>query len=402
MAEQQLPEFLRGLDPATALAIVRLQLPDVQNELAMLRAARDEDEGETHEERVIREESEFLQRAITTLYAAIPKSPCVVCEDIFEDSALATAPCDHKFCRGCLQELFQRSQIDESLFPPKCCGSMPPEQVREFLTRELMATHEEKRVEFETVDRTYCSDLQCHRFVRPEHITRDLGTCTTCNKSTCTKCKATAHEGDDCPRDETTEALLNHGTEQGWRRCFLCRSLVEMMHGCNHITCRCGSEFCYQCGMVWDTCECPLWNNVRQLLLPRPRRRNEAVVVAPQPPPVAVIRQAAVALPLRELGAAVRNGNLQVPVRPDAPPAQLKHPCLRLHYLWPLNMLQPRFKQLNLDSLLVPMMWQLPLKPSQLLMLHKMLFPMSLNYPSLKQYQSSGTLRNNQISLIHY
>ncbi|TVY18919.1 ATP-dependent RNA helicase DEAH11-like protein [Lachnellula arida] len=323
MADQQLPEFLRDLDPATALAIARLQLPDLQNELAILRAAHDEEDEETDEERLIRDESEFLQQAITALNAVIPKSPCVVCEDIFENPVMATLPCDHKFCRNCLQELFQRSQIDETLFPPRCCESIPPEQVREFLTPELIAMHEEKKVEFETADRTYCSNLQCHRFLRPEYITRDLGTCPTCNEITCTKCKTTAHEGGDCPRDEATEALLSHGREQGWRRCFSCRSLVEITFGCNHIECRCGSEFCYQCGLVWRTCRCPLWNDAHQLLLRRPRRLNEAVVVAPQPPPVAVIRQAAVPLPVPELNAAVRNGVLHVPLRPAAPPAQL-------------------------------------------------------------------------------
>lgn len=342
MAEQELPEFLRDLDPASALAIARLQLPDLQTELAILRAARDEDEGETDEERVIQEESEVLQQAITALHATIPKSSCVVCEDIFENPAMATTPCDHKFCRNCLQELFQRSQIDESLFPPRCCESMPLEQVRGFLTPELIAMHEEKKVEFETVDRTYCSDLQCHRFLRPENITRDLGICPACNKSTCTVCKTPAHEGGDCPRDASTQAVLRYGTEQGWRRCFSCRSLVEIAFGCNHITyvshlfsiegsgtdactlrCRCGSEFCYRCGLVWDTCPCPLWNNARQLLLPRPRRLNGAVVVAPQPPPVAVIRQAAAPHLIPELDVAVGIEALRVPLRPAAPPAQL-------------------------------------------------------------------------------
>ncbi|TVY86389.1 ATP-dependent RNA helicase-like protein, partial [Lachnellula willkommii] len=323
MAEQEVPEFLRDLDPATALAIARLQLPDLQNELAILRAVRDEDEEETDEERLIRDESEFLQQAITALHAVIPKSPCVVCEDIFENPVMATLPCDHKFCCNCLQELFQRSQIDETLFPPRCCEPIPPEQVREFLTPELITMHEEKKVEFETADRTYCSDLQCHRFLRPENITADLGTCPTCNESTCTKCKTTAHEGNECPRDEATEALLSRGRERGWRRCFSCRSLVQRTYGCNHIICRCGSEFCYQCGLIWDTCGCLLWNNTRQLLLRQPRGLNEAVVVAPQPPPVAVIQQAAAPPPVPVLDVAVGIEALPVPLRPAAPPAQL-------------------------------------------------------------------------------
>lgn len=30
-----------------------------------------------------------------------------------------------------------------------------------------------------------------------------------------------------------------------------CRALVELAHGCNHITCKCGAEWCYKCGALW-------------------------------------------------------------------------------------------------------------------------------------------------------
>lgn len=163
-------------------------------------------------------------------------SPCVVCEDEFEDSTMATVQCEHKFCRDCIQELFQRSQQDESLFPPKCCEAIAIEQVRDFLTPELLATHHEKKLEFETVDRTYCSDLHCHKFLRPQDIAGDQGTCSACGEISCTICKSGAHDGSECPRDETTQQLLQHATTQGWQRCYRCRAVVSLDRGCNHIS----------------------------------------------------------------------------------------------------------------------------------------------------------------------
>jgi ariadne-1 len=38
---------------------------------------------------------------------------------------------------------------------------------------------------------------------------------------------------------------------------------VERNHGCNHMTCICGAEFCYLCGKPYEdrqqTCDCGLF-----------------------------------------------------------------------------------------------------------------------------------------------
>jgi hypothetical protein len=63
------------------------------------------------------------------------------------------------------------------------------------------------------------------------------------------------------------------GEKSGWRRCYKCRTLVELTHGCSHITCRCKAQFCYICGAVWDpTVGCPNYCNGEEEL---ERRRLE-------------------------------------------------------------------------------------------------------------------------------
>ncbi|EAW06656.1 uncharacterized protein ACLA_083510 [Aspergillus clavatus NRRL 1] len=68
-------------------------------------------------------------------------------------------------------------------------------------------------------------------------------------------CKRAAHEG-DCPDED--EEVLQLSEREGWRRCFQCRKVIELGVGCNHITCRCGAEFCYVCGTKWRQCRCEI------------------------------------------------------------------------------------------------------------------------------------------------
>ncbi|KAI1854171.1 hypothetical protein JX266_001312 [Neoarthrinium moseri] len=69
------------------------------------------------------------------------------------------------------------------------------------------------------------------------------------------------------------EAVLKIGEASGWRRCYKCRTLVELTQGCSHMTCRCKAQFCYVCGGVWDgTVGCANYCNGEEVL---ERRRIE-------------------------------------------------------------------------------------------------------------------------------
>eukprot|EP00171_Calliarthron_tuberculosum_P019989 IDg19989t1 len=50
------------------------------------------------------------------------------------------------------------------------------------------------------------------------------------------------------PDDEAVRTLMN---AEGWRRCPDCGAGIERTHGCPHMTCTCGGEFCYECGARW-------------------------------------------------------------------------------------------------------------------------------------------------------
>lgn len=116
---------------------------------------------------------------------------CVTCQEVLSAHSVTKVPCRDQYCVDCIQELFSASLVDDSLFLPRCCRqNINPDAIREFLTPDLVTAYLEKKVEAETLDRTYCSDPRCSVFLKPENITGNCATCPKCNKETCTMCKA--------------------------------------------------------------------------------------------------------------------------------------------------------------------------------------------------------------------
>ncbi|RMJ22115.1 IBR finger domain protein [Aspergillus sp. HF37] len=239
---------------------------------------------------------------------------CEVCTEaqlFFDVSKLV---CGHDYCGGCLRDLFTACLTDESLFPPRCCRQLIPlASVRGFIPEDLAVSFQGREVELTTPNRTYCSAPTCSTFIPPAQINGDRAACPACRAVTCTICKWAAHTG-DCPQDTALQQLQTTAETNGWQRCFSCRRFVELDIGCNHITCRCGAQFCYVCGARWHTCICDLWNEQRlyhraHQIAHRPANNPPRIVAGqanqpqpqPQPPvPAPAARVEAVAQELRD------------------------------------------------------------------------------------------------------
>lgn len=118
---------------------------------------------------------------------------------------------------------------------------------------------------------------------------RRIGTCKECKTKVCRKCNLRWHGSRPCGGDDGTKSVLELGKEQGWKRCYSCRAMVQLAEGCNHMRCRCNAEFCMVCGSKWKTCDCPWFNlppeilRVEDFLIPGdfPQNTNDM----PPPPP---------------------------------------------------------------------------------------------------------------------
>lgn len=161
---------------------------------------------------------------------------CVACTNTFPWFDILETPCSHHYCVECLSELFDLSMKDETLYPPRCCRqTIPLDDAKLVLHPKLVRDFQQKSIELDAKDRTYCYDPRCSTFIPAEHITEDVADCPDCGKRTCVICKAAAHRG-DCPRDEDLQQLLQAAEHAGWQRCSSCRRVVDLRSGCNHIT----------------------------------------------------------------------------------------------------------------------------------------------------------------------
>lgn len=101
-----------------------------------------------------------------------------------------------------------------------------------------------------------------------------------CKKPLCAQCKR-AHYPLTCNQYKTLPlsaqedaydvTFFELAKEMGYMRCSKCEYYVELRYGCNHITCKCRYEFCFQCGARWKLCKCPTWQEERLLEAGRAR-----------------------------------------------------------------------------------------------------------------------------------
>lgn len=192
---------------------------------------------------------------------------CVACHDEVSSNKAPKLKCGHRMCNLCLRRKFRVSIQDPSEMPPMCCTADPIAltHVQDLFPDKFKNAWNQKFNEFSTRDPIYCPRRKCGEWIKPERIQerngRKYAKCSHCDTKICCTCHGKWHESRKCPRDEETRQILHQAKEEGWQRCFKCRTPVELKEGCNHMKCRCGAEFCMMCGAKWKSCECPWFNN---------------------------------------------------------------------------------------------------------------------------------------------
>lgn len=222
---------------------------------------------------------------------------CSIClEDINVSQMHEIMTCRHRFCISCV------SQHVEVKLTHGCVPSCPHEGCtikltvdgcKPFLSSKWVEVWT-KRMEEAAIpesDKVYCPYPNCSALMTLSGIDRSRQACSSshpfptaigrsechqCHKVFCIECRVPWHSGMSCqeyqrraPQLLGVDAKLHLLAKNNrWKRCTKCKHMIELAEGCNHMTCRCGFEFCYVCGAEWKnkraTCNCVLWdeNNI--------------------------------------------------------------------------------------------------------------------------------------------
>ncbi|KAL0032118.1 hypothetical protein WJX77_005784 [Trebouxia sp. C0004] len=172
---------------------------------------------------------------------------CGICmEDVHQAVMHSIGGCMHQFCKGCLERHIQTQMR---------CKPLPVQ----------------------------CPAVSCHQGIDVDECTVLLRSPADINRLTQLEAEAKISEAARfyCPQRDCSNLLivkkttlaeasrvddsdtLSLATEKGWKRCPSCRHVIERQTGCNHITCRCGSQLCYACGTGYvrgrKQCKCELF-----------------------------------------------------------------------------------------------------------------------------------------------
>ena len=134
--------------------------------------------------------------------------------------------------------------------PIMCCkASVSIDPVAHLFRPGFVKEYMAIKMEFDTVDKLYCSYKKCSAFIPPPSIKGKNATCQECGRQTCTRCKNSSHRGKPCSSNPEDEKLKELGHRKGWQQCPGCGNLTCRRGGCLHIKCTiCGTDWCYNCG----------------------------------------------------------------------------------------------------------------------------------------------------------
>lgn len=180
-----------------------------------------------------------------------------------------TLECDHQICKECLAGEFKSKLNDGKVLEEdrkcpheKCTVPIDYTLIKEFFTPE----EQERYLNFTIINMK--SQKPDERFVRcPGNdcsyiflytIGRDtlFPTCIACKLKFCVHGCEAEHEGSTCEKyqewrrdnNQADAKFNNFVTANNLRKCPSCNAMVERNQGCNFMTCRCKTHFCYVCG----------------------------------------------------------------------------------------------------------------------------------------------------------
>lgn len=222
-----------------------------------------------------------------------PKDPsevvtCEVCFDEIRGDETFSMPCNHRFCVPCWTAFLKAETTGGSVTGKSCLMTICPgfkcrDAVGEEVFELLLSKEDyEKyaRMKFLSFvdsndDYTWCPAPGCEKIIG--HSAKGKTVQCECMMQFCYSCRCRAHAPAKCSDANLWRVREENKDKDGGgahkvtnvKPCPKCKALTFKDGGCMHIQCKCGAQWCWQCGKgdhhVWE-CKLPEYDSGGQSL----------------------------------------------------------------------------------------------------------------------------------------
>merc|ERR1719273_1381954 len=198
-----------------------------------------------------------LREEINALTAKIKAKTfeCSICSHVLASNQLfKISSCGHGLCRGCM-----RRHIFSSIERKKCAPKCPFHECEHVLAhyddlRAVLTSEEYEQINYD-LNMNAISKIQSVRYCPTPNcdyaVEFDAGACLEEINYDCPKCKKSVDLKPQS-QENADEQYKKWKNEKGdlVKECPGCHAHVEKNEGCNHMTCRCDTEWCWLCGEI--------------------------------------------------------------------------------------------------------------------------------------------------------
>lgn len=218
---------------------------------------------------------------------------CQICFDSEQTTStfVTLEGCGHRFCANCVRKhaeaRVEGGQMNVPCLREECPAFVTDMKLSSFLSSAMMDILARRQVEaaFPAREILYCPFKECSALlIKPTSEEASASAippttcveCESCHRAFCVECMVPWHGEKSCGeyradlKNESLQGdqkLLDLVKKHKWQQCTKCGRVVDLLHGCYHVTCLCMHEFCFLCGeerySTLKKCLCPLWEEQR-------------------------------------------------------------------------------------------------------------------------------------------
>jgi len=206
-------------------------------------------------------------------------STCIFCIEEFDEDEIVNPllECNKHVHGKCFADYIE-NELNNNHFPIKCplCSNKERHEINYKTISDCLILNDKEKtvIKLENIslnrlsetnpdEISFCPTPGCQYICYYDANVYHLD-CPLCKKSYCLKCKTEWHKNQTCQEYQefhnmTYDEKINQKKFDDYvkgnkcKQCPTCKRWIEKNKGCDHISCLCGTHFCYRCGEVRDS-----------------------------------------------------------------------------------------------------------------------------------------------------